>query len=98
MSEWRGLKTMQEVAAAQVAGDEIECDDGSGWCAWDATIWYHDSKYRARPKAETVTLRKALFNDEQFGEFAYECTEKHANSRPGFIRWLGDPVAYEVEK
>ncbi len=101
-SEWRELKTLQEVAAAQAAGDEIRVKEAMfGWKEWNGSKWSDVSEYRsrARPKAETVTLRKALFDDaDQWGVCAYECTEEHARLRPNFVCWLGEPVTYEVRK
>ncbi len=101
MSEWRELKTLQDVAAAQANGEEIQLLNvvSDNWEVWMQYAWHSTAKYRARPKAETVTLRKALFDDaDQWGVCAYECTEEHARLRPNFVCWLGEPVTYEVKK
>ncbi len=100
MNEWRELKTLQEVAAAQAAGEEIECALGElGWRLWYGADWKDAWKFRARPKAETVTLRKALIRYKNGCEVVLEGNEKYVESfRHTFIGWLGDPVTYEVKK
>ena len=65
MSEWRELKTLQDVAAAQAAGDEIEVGSdhvGAAWAwyKWDGEYWASDSPYRARPRQPKMKKLKML--------------------------------------
>jgi hypothetical protein len=103
MSEWRELKTLQEVAAAQAAGEEIEFKSSETWnpTFFDSGRIFYESSYqwRSRPKkkTKTIVLREALFiqRDPDRGystNWASEKGELHSN----FIRWLDTP-AREVE-
>ncbi len=97
--EWRELKTLQEVAAAQAAGEEVQVSSEGRWAEAKLDMWHCRYLYRARPKVKTVTLQKAMFDDkDQWGVCAYECTEEHARLRPNFVCWIGEPVTYEVKK
>ena len=49
-NEWRDLKNLQDVAAAQAAGEEIECTGEALWFPWDGNHWDKLMKYRARPR------------------------------------------------
>lgn len=94
MSEWRELKTLQEVAAAQANGDEIEVRLAGAWVCWPRNKWRDDDEYRARPKAETVTLRKALFSNDLGFKWSFDCNEGYAKAEESFVCWIGDPVTY----
>ncbi len=62
-TEWRELKTLQDLAAAQAAGDEIEVRVmGSNFEMWHGYAWHYDYAYRARPKDPYAEL-KAAAND-----------------------------------
>ncbi len=86
-------------ACAELAESEI-CD-----CCWEGesivAANHIAAAIRARPKVETVTLRKALFrwsDDGQTMEYATECNTKYVENEGFFVCWLGDPVTYEVKK
>lgn len=57
--EWRDLPTMADIAAAQVAGDEIEVYDPANdkWEAWKATVWFAGVEYRARSVSKTKKVK-----------------------------------------
>ena len=58
MSEWRELKTLQDVVAAMDDGDEIEVDGFSGWEKWEGAMWTFNLRYRARPRQpKTMKLK-----------------------------------------
>lgn len=57
MSEWRELKTMAGVAAAQAAGDEIEYFLGGRWKAWQGVVWNVHRQFRARPRPKTKKVK-----------------------------------------
>ena len=61
-NEWRDLKTLQEVAAAQAAGDEIEYsyDSGKYWSVWFGEYWDKDTLFRARPRKPATKKVKML--------------------------------------
>lgn len=65
-NEWRDLKTLQDVAAAQAAGDEIEFR-GLGitdYKAWNGVGWSSSWSYRARPrKPATKKIKMLCFFD-----------------------------------
>lgn len=103
-SEWTKLNTMQEVAAAQARGDEINslaCN--RGWIEWEGTWWASDNLFRSRSrpkkKTKTVVLREALrkHNDYYWTEF---CTEEFDPAFPySFVKWTcAKPREIEVEE
>ncbi len=61
MTEWRPINSLQELAAAQAAGDEVEdryfplCP----WRGWEQNEWNSAYEYRARPKDPYAELKKA---------------------------------------
>ena len=55
--EWRELKTLQDVAAAQAAGHEIIVSTAGGFCAWDGLMWYADRLYRSRPVPKVKRIK-----------------------------------------
>ncbi len=65
MSEWKELKTLQDLAAAQAAGEEIEVRLArSVWERWAGVVWNSAMNYRSRPakpKTKKVKLQ-AWFN------------------------------------
>ncbi len=99
--EWRDLPTMQDVAAAQAAGDEIHVKvDGpkGAWFLWDGSCWLGDQKYRARPHkpaTKTVTLRRALLvkSDGTYGTLEGDEDFSKANN---FVMWLPGEETVEV--
>jgi hypothetical protein len=99
MSEWKELKTLQEVAAAQADGEEIECDfDGIGWRFWLGEDWKDSWRFRSRPrkKVKQVVLREALFrSSEKYWTSWVESEKTFCN----FVRWLDTPERIvEVEE
>lgn len=104
MTEWTELKTLQEVAAAQARGDEIEYISDAGnlkyekFKPWDGRGWYATYEFRSRPrkKTKTIVLREALFN---LGNGIYKTewtTAPREQSSVHFVHWLDTP-AREVE-
>ena len=72
MSEWRELKTLQDVAAAMDFGDEIQIDGYSGWENWEGTTWIFNMKYRARPRPKTkMRVVKSLCWRDGFGNLLW---------------------------
>ena len=62
MSEWKLLKTIQDVSAAQAAGEEIEYFtlDSEVWCLWFGKVWDSEWQFRSRqpqPKTKKVKLQ-----------------------------------------
>ncbi len=98
MSEWRVLKTGREAFEALENGEEIEAGNKYGdWLPWAGRDWDSDTKYRARPKDVTVTVRRALFqwSGGGGGIRIVECDEAYAAANSGlFVCWLGDPITY----
>lgn len=97
-TEWKELKTLQEVAAAQAAGEEIQVNyyDSVGWHVWDGFCWKDQWKYRSRPKPRTkkIVLREALRATENFYWTAWY--SEGTDFERGFVRWLDTP-AREIE-
>lgn len=61
--EWKELNTIQDVAAAQAAGMEIELKIGAGhWLPWIGKHWSFDCDYRARPRKPKELVR-IVFSD-----------------------------------
>ncbi len=99
-NEWRDLPTMQDVAAAQAAGDEItvRSDERSTWLPWVGNCWREDLNYRARPRkpaTKTVVLRRALIVDGD-GKHCPTCGEYDFSKWPNFIMWLPGEETVEV--
>ena len=71
-TDWRQLKTLEDVAAAQANGEEIEYlrqmfDRSDGWYAWGGDKWTSGVMYRARPrqpKMKTVKMLAYLLNGQ----------------------------------
>ncbi len=102
MTEWCDLPTMQDVAAAQAAGDEItvRIDERSAWLSWVGNCWREDLNYRARPRkpvTRVVVLRRALMrellSDNYYGT---NPTSIDYSSREGFVMWLPGEETVEV--
>ncbi len=98
MLEWRDLPTIQEVAAAQAAGDEIHRDAGTGFMGWDGTYWASNWKFRSRPRkpaTKTIVLRRALLNGN--GEYtATAFSDFDWSENEYFVMWLPGEESYEV--
>lgn len=101
-TEWKNLTTLQEVAAAQAAGEEIEYLADAGnykyekFRPWDGGNWLNTYEYRSRPKPRTkkVVLRKAVFKrNDSYWTGWYSDEELFGN---GFVCWLDAP-AKEIE-
>lgn len=89
MSEWKVLKTLQEVAAAQAAGDEIQREVDYGWERWNGAYWSSMYNLRSRPKQnEVIQLRKGLFGSPSAGYDVRQCTEQYAEGCSNFVQWL----------
>lgn len=101
-TEWKELKTLQDVAAAQAAGEEIEWRDlGADWRSWNGATWYVKAEFRSRPKkrTKTIVLREALLASSGTGEITYYtmwATEAYFKNCQTFVRWLDTP-AREIE-
>ena len=48
-TKWTECSTLQELAAAQARGDEIDNYVGGEWGIWDETAWNKREEYRCRP-------------------------------------------------
>jgi hypothetical protein len=101
-NEWVPLLTLQEVAAAQARGDEIETRVGNvwDWRPWYPECWDCKSNYRSRhrKKTKTVVLCEALVAFKDSGWFLVQgekeaITDIYGNQG---IKWLDTP-AREIE-
>lgn len=99
MGEWKDLPTMQDVAAAQAAGEEIEAYllGQDGWKSWKANAWDASAAYRSRPRKQTktVVLRRALL---QTGNSYYSTIPSSIDYSTGntFVMWLSGEEIVEV--
>ncbi len=95
---WVPLLTLQDVAAAQARGDEIEVypETYEEWMRWHAGSWNSESRYRSRPrkKTKTIVLREALRANGSGFYWTEWCSDGHTPS--GLIKWLDTP-AREIE-
>lgn len=103
MSEWTELKTLQEIAAAQARGDEIEFYDAASciWHSWSGVAWYGTKSYRSRPKKKTkvVVLREGLFCYRKVEYFTRWTSDFITGRDEFFVRWLDTPPReIEVEE
>ena len=48
-TEWTECSSLQELAAAQARGDEIDVYASGEWSIWDETVWHEREEYRCRP-------------------------------------------------
>lgn len=99
--EWKELRSLQEVAAAQAAGEEIEyCQVAGSWTPWVGSYWDCGWKFRSRPAMRTkkIVLREALFfSDTTNLPFTLWCSDEFIPKNFGhFSRWLDTP-AREIE-
>lgn len=99
-TKWTDCSTLQELAAAQARGDEIDVYVRGEWSIWDETVWNEREEYRCRPaqpKIKTITLRKALLRDSDGRYYTSDgsCSRK---SDRFFVCWLGDPYIVNVPK
>ncbi len=63
-TEWKDLPTLQDVAAAQAAGEEIEMKYAADWKRWDGFQWSKNYFYRSRPVPKTRKVKMlAWFNE-----------------------------------
>jgi hypothetical protein len=95
--EWKDLPTLQDVAAAQAAGEEIELyyKFSETWHPWDGTIWEAQSKYRSRPvlKTRTIVLREAVCRALQGPYWLSWFSEEPEHV---FVKWTGNERTEEV--
>lgn len=100
-NEWTELKTLQEVAAAQERGDEIEIRTKYvGWSQWMGYEWQHTWKFRSRPqkKVKKIVLREALMRNATTDYFWTQWYSEQPNGI-NFVRWLdSEPREIEVEE
>lgn len=91
-TEWKELKTIQEVAAAQAAGEEIEIRCYGSWGSWNGDNYYASQMYRSRPrkKVKVVVLREGLFYD-QHGDWTTEWHSCDWTELQYFVKWLDTP-------
>lgn len=64
--EWKELPTIGDVACALADGMEIEYQqamNAHSWNPWDGFTWYHDCKYRARPRKETKLVKSLCWRE-----------------------------------
>ena len=67
----------------------------------DSPSWHELDKYRVKPKEVTRQFQVALFKfDRSFITItAYNSKQtKMLESHPGFVRWLTEPISYQVEE
>ena len=100
MTEWTELKTLQDVAAAQARGDEIEVGltDLIGWGCWNGEFWGKTCLYRSRPRKQTkkIVLREALVTD-MMGNYLTTWIDTRADIT--VTKWLDTPErVIEVEE
>lgn len=77
-TEWTDLTTLQDVAAAQARGDEIEWERFDRvWAQWNGMVWASDVQYRSRPKQKTPEERIAEF-ENLLGEMLADIKEFRA--------------------
>jgi len=55
-TKWTDCSALQDLAAAQARGDEIDVYAGGEWSIWDETVWHEREEYRCRP-AKTNDVR-----------------------------------------
>lgn len=60
-NEWRDLPTMEDVALAKAAGDEIQVFNyrkfPTNWTLWNGKSWVSGNKYRARSKPKVRKIK-----------------------------------------
>lgn len=92
-TDWRELRTIQEVAAAQANDEEIEHFGAISelWRPWDTKIWSGNGLYRSRPRKQTktVVLREGLMRSSS--GYYTQWFEKRVEGALGFIQWLDTP-------
>ena len=99
MSEWKELKTLQDVAAAQAAGEEIYklISLPRTYAKWNGRMWSNLEIYRSRPrkKVKQIVLREALMQVNG----CYWTTWTSDDIDPTFVKWLDTPERIiEVEE
>jgi hypothetical protein len=102
--DWVPLLTLQDVAAAQARGDEIEVEHPrEPLTIWVGKSWSANASYRSRPrkKTKTIVLREALIDFKDSGWFLVK-GEKEAITRiygGQVIKWLDTPAReFEIEE
>lgn len=101
MTDWKELKTLQEVAQAQKDGLEIECYRDGRWEKWVEVFWDSCWKFRARPRKKTkqVVLREALVTTSEGCCFKEEMNQERYDDYKcvGFkVTWIGPESIVEV--
>ncbi len=100
-NEWRDLPTMQDVAAALAAGEEIQDDMTGTWTGWIPTDgWGPEFNFRARPHkpaTKTIVLRRALMHDIANASGYYETKGTFDfSTSAAFCMWLPGEEVVEV--
>jgi hypothetical protein len=101
MSNWTELKTLQDIAAAHVRGDEIEVFGLDGdWVVWSGGSWCAGNPYRSRPRkrTKTVVLREFLAAGPYGRHYHWTDTPKNVEHMEWFVRWTGNERIEEVEE
>ena len=100
MNDWKDCSSLQDLAAAQARGDEIEIATlGGQWLSWVGHTWNCEWKFRcrpAKPKTKTVVLREALMLYTVGGYTYVWYSTSEAESWGTFIRWTGGERTEEV--
>jgi hypothetical protein len=63
--EWKDLPTLQDVAAAQAAGDEIQWMGSldMSYETWGGAMWAKSALYRSRPVPKTRKVKRLAYDD-----------------------------------
>ena len=101
MTEWTELRNLQDVAAAQARGDEIEYKFNPAveeWYPWvDKLGWAKTWFLRSRPRKRTKTIVIREWLSLLHGCYTYFWTsESDASKSSSFIRWTGNERTEEV--
>ena len=94
-TEWRELKTLQDVAEAQKNGDEIEVsDDYVSWKSWFEKSWHFSARYRARPRQPKMKQVKMLCYFD--GEFLFWAVEDSSWAAKNRVRVPAEDKVIEI--
>ncbi len=97
---WRDLPSLQDVAAAVAAGDEIHREAEYWWEEWNGTYWNNNWKFRARPRkpaTKKIVLRRALMLRYD-GEYDVILTSYQMQTVKDFVMWLPGEEIVEIEE
>ena len=68
-NEWKDCSSLQELAAAQARGDEIDVYASGEWSIWDETVWHEREEYRCRPAKGEVSSRYPIMLDPERAKY-----------------------------